>query len=107
MRLAIDDTQITVTLSRRNLLALLHKLDWPLSHRRLESSNAYMDGREISLSFAVCAEDDDAHYDDRTEPAGAMHPLTESFIASAEIDLDAEDGDLFDGLFDGLDRGPS
>lgn len=59
----------TVTLSRRNLLAGLHKLDMPNSARTIISG----DDRLI-LKF----EDNDEHYGDRRP--GVMYPDTEEFI---------------------------
>ncbi len=61
---------LVVTLSRKNLLAGLHKLEMPGSARTLVSG----DGRLV-LSF----EADDEHYAAR--PAGRMHRDTEAFIA--------------------------
>ena len=65
-----------ITLSRRNLLSLLHKLDMPGSARELIGPNR---------DFSVCAEDDKEHYANRL-PAGRMHPQTEKFIERAEYD---------------------
>lgn len=55
-------------LSRRNLQALLVKLDQP------GSACTIIGGRDAP-GFTVIAEDDDVHYSDR-EP-GVMHPETE------------------------------
>lgn len=72
------DVTATVTLSRKNLLAGLHKLDMPGSARTIISG----DDRLI-LKFETDAE----HYADRpTGPAGAMHPDTEKFIAAVQED---------------------
>lgn len=62
------DSTVVVTLSRRNLQALLLKLDEPESARTLIRD--FEDHRLI-----VRAEDDDVHYADR-EP-GRMHPREE------------------------------
>jgi hypothetical protein len=62
-----------ITLSRRNLLSLLHKLDMPGSHRTLEKVE-----RGKAAVLVVHAEDDAEHYGDR--PAGPMHELTEAFV---------------------------
>jgi hypothetical protein len=86
------DRRVVVTLSRRNLLALLHKLDMPGSARQIESNHSYEDG--ILTPFGVAealgakmppttlvlrVEDDDEHYANRPAP-GSMRPATESFI---------------------------
>lgn len=73
MKLESDGRTTTITLSRRNLLAGLHKLDMPGSARTIWRR---MDDGSL-LVFRV--EDDAEHYD-RPEPPGAMHPETETFI---------------------------
>jgi hypothetical protein len=65
--------EVEVTLSRRNLLSLLHKLDWEDSERTLQK---HLYPSEILLT--VMAEDDEEHYGDRE--AGVMHEKTERFI---------------------------
>jgi hypothetical protein len=60
---------ITVTLSRRNLMTLLLKLDEPNSVRTLERLT------ESGDYLRVTAEDDLQHYGDR-QP-GRMHPREE------------------------------
>lgn len=65
-----DDGVVVLTLSRRNLRALLSKLDWPESARTLVSPDR---------DFIVRAEEDDVHYAGRTP--GPMHPRTEAEIA--------------------------
>lgn len=73
-----------VTLSRRNLLALLHKLDMQHSHRRIENNVVYVDDElRNDLILVLCAEDDDEHYADPQRlgsRAGVMHPETETAI---------------------------
>jgi hypothetical protein len=64
--------EVEITLSRRNLLALLHKLDWEGSARTIQK----MVGGGVVLT--VVAEDDDEHYGD--DGAGVMHDETERFI---------------------------
>ena len=64
------DKDGTVVLSRRNVLALLHKLDMPGSARMI-----------VGNGIALRVEDDSEHYKDRV-PAGKMHPETEAFIQS-------------------------
>jgi hypothetical protein len=65
--------KIEVTLSRRNLLSLLHKLDWDGSARTIEKS-------EDGVILTVVAEDDTEHYGEHA--AGVMHDETERFIES-------------------------
>lgn len=60
-----------VTLSRRNLESLLHKLDWEGSERTI-----------VNGPLVVKAEDNDEHYRDR-EP-GPMHPTTEQAISKSD-----------------------
>lgn len=67
----------TIVLSRRNLLALLHKLDMPGSQRTII-------GRADGVAVIVRSEDDEVHYAHPSrvgEAPGEMHPATESFIA--------------------------
>ena len=66
-------TEVVVRLSRRNLKALLHKLDWEESERTLQRQEE--PGGPI---LTVIAEDDPEHYGDRTP--GPMHPETEAAI---------------------------
>ena len=60
----------TIVLSRRNLLALLHKLDKPGSARTLVAPGG---------AFAITVEEDAEHYKGRVEP-GIMTDDTEEFI---------------------------
>lgn len=69
-----------VTLSRRNLLSLLHKLDMPGSARTLRSANCQQQGWVLE----VRCEDDEEHYGARGFGPGEMHPETEDFLADAE-----------------------
>lgn len=84
MRLEIkgDDARMRIVLSRRNLLALLHKLDMPGSARTIEGHYIYVDGILLPAdgAFLVSSEDDEEHYAGRV-PAGIMHQETEMFIA--------------------------
>lgn len=77
MRMDVYEAPLTfvVTLSRRNLLALLHKLDMEGSARTIQCEIG-----DVAL-LQVRAEDDAEHYADR-EPAGDMHPDTERYIAT-------------------------
>lgn len=63
------DVNGRIVLSRRNLLALLHKLDMPGSSCTLVAPGG---------EFVVSAENDIEHYDGRHY--GEMHPDTEAFI---------------------------
>jgi len=63
---------IEITLSRRNLLSLLHKLEMPGSARTIVKYSE--DGEEVY----VIAETDEIVYADR--PPGNMHPETEQFV---------------------------
>ncbi len=81
MRLEITPGTLTLTLSRRNLYALLHKLELDGSARRLVGGDSYLNGEMLALRFSVCCEEDDEHYAKRPEQPGEMHPLAERFIA--------------------------
>ncbi len=82
-------TTAVVVLSRRNLLALLHKLEMEWSARTITSGNGYRldeDGTPTiarDLELIVRSETDAEHYGERPFPAGAMHPDTEAFIAGS------------------------
>lgn len=67
-----DGRSVRATLSRRNLLSLLHKLDMEGSQRTLIQYDKQ--GRTLW----VVAEDDDEHYAGRRP--GEMHPETEAFV---------------------------
>ena len=73
MRLDIEGPRITVTLSRRNLLTGLHKLEMEGSARGITRE---FDDALLILRF----EDDAEHYADRR--AGTMHPETEVFLSA-------------------------
>lgn len=79
MRMSFDVTETRtvaeVVLSRRNLLAFLHKLDMPGSARTIQSNDA-----PEGFMLRVRCEDDDEHYGRRPFPPGPMHPDTEEFI---------------------------
>lgn len=74
MRLKRTAAEIEVTLSRRNILALLHKLDWEGSERTIQKR------ADDGMILTVVAEDNDEHYGD--DAAGVMHDETERFIES-------------------------
>lgn len=74
-----DPGDVTVILSRRNLLALLHKLEMEGSARTIVSE--FEDGTSLTMK----SETDDEHYnhparDPRAVHPGRMHPETENFI---------------------------
>jgi hypothetical protein len=77
MKMVIGDFAVEVTLSRRNILTLLHKLDMPGSARTIVKEFPEQD-----YFLIVKAEDDDEHYQGRTP--GFMHPDTEDFIEAAK-----------------------
>lgn len=67
---------IEIILSKRNLLALLTKLEREESKKTIMTNNFYDgEGNEIDGMVVVTAEKDDVHYEGR-EP-GPMHPETE------------------------------
>jgi hypothetical protein len=80
-------TQVEIALSRRNLRALLAKLDQPGSARRPESIDAYVHGeRAIDVVLVVRGESDEEHYNHplRTAPtAGPVHSKTERLLPNA------------------------
>jgi hypothetical protein len=84
LELRLDDGRagvVIVTLSRRNLLTLLHKLDMPGSARTITNGYCYLN-RELNdrLTLVLRAEDDEAHYGERPEPPGAVHPTSEAYV---------------------------
>lgn len=91
------ERRVEVTLSRRNLLALLHKLDLPSSNRQLENNYSYEDGIETPLhrdneevsepprtTLVLRCENDTEHYARRPDRSGPMHPATERFVQKHE-----------------------
>lgn len=81
-----DATDVRVVLSRKNLLALLHKLDMPGSGREIHNDFCFVNGEEDrSIKLILNCEDDDEHYAHASRGeftmAGTMHPDTEAFIA--------------------------
>lgn len=80
-RLELSPGVVTVTLSRRNLLALLHKLDWPPSARTIINQDCYRDDEPVDdVLLVLRAEDNAEHYRRRPHPPGVMHPYTEASI---------------------------
>lgn len=86
MRVDISsDTQvIALTLSRRNLEALLVKLDIEWSAREIGSANWYRDGEPCNGYIRVIAEDNDTHYGRENREAGLMHPETEARMVGSD-----------------------
>lgn len=74
MRIEQSNLGTRVVLSRRNLLALLTKLDIQGSMRTIYTEGLYGE------PFMVSSEENDVHYGGRAVPPGEMHPLTESTI---------------------------
>jgi hypothetical protein len=85
MRLDLAPGLVVVTLSERNLLALLHKLQSPLSAGALIGGYVYAEGELVdTVRFVVVAESSEQHYADR-EPPGTMHPSTEEWLAERPL----------------------
>jgi hypothetical protein len=85
--------RVEVTLSRRNLLTLLHKLDMPGSMRQIENNDCWEDGvqtpyypHEVEASdlppttLVLRCEDDGEHYAKRPNGPGPMHPASERVV---------------------------
>lgn len=85
--------RVEVTLSRRNLLTLLHKLDMPGSARQIENNDCFEDGAQTPwypgeeagsllprTTLVLRCEDDAEHYGRRPAGPGLMHPATEQFV---------------------------
>jgi hypothetical protein len=88
VRADLHDDYVLVTLSKRNLLALLQRVDDPFALRLLTGGYVYRD-RELTdgITLIVGCQPDAEHYADR-EPPGRMKPSTEAFIAR----LDGSEG---------------
>lgn len=69
MRIDRAQSDAEVTLSRRNLLSLLNKLDREGSARELRWTDP-----DTGLTLTVHSESDDEHYFDRPVPPGDVHP---------------------------------
>jgi hypothetical protein len=72
-----EDGRIEIALSRRNLLAMLNKVDRADSARRMEK-----DEEEHGYLVVVC-ETDEEHYGSREYGPGAVHPLDDPGIEGA------------------------
>lgn len=86
--------RVEVTLSRRNLLTLLHKLDLAGSGRQIENNDCWEDGVQTpwyrheveanelpQTTLVLRCEDDAEHYAKRPNGPGPMHPASERFLA--------------------------
>jgi hypothetical protein len=77
---SVEGGLVLVTLSRRNLLALLAKLDEQVSGRKITGGYVFCDDDLLDgVTLAVRSEPDEEHYADR-EPPGPMSPTTEAGI---------------------------
>lgn len=82
MRVDLSAGVVRVTLSERNLVALLVKLHQPCSKRTISGRYAYHNGELLDeVVLVVRSEPDALHYKGR-EPAGAMDPATEQYLAA-------------------------
>ncbi len=72
-----DARVIQVTLSRRNLLGLLAKVD---GHPVGSTGALLFEGKDGEPTLVVLADDDWVHYGKRGYPPGAMPPATEARI---------------------------
>jgi hypothetical protein len=81
---------ITVVLSKRNLLALLHKVDQEWSRKTITNDFIWLEGELLpvnTVDFNIIVEPDSEHYSGRETP-GEMHHESEAFIAAqAATDL--------------------
>lgn len=80
MRAGRRDDRVIVVLSKRNLLALLAKVDDTDSAKTIiRDCRGEFDG---GMALVLQVEPDEVHYKDRKP--GLMHPKTEGFIAGIE-----------------------
>jgi len=82
-----DEEVIEVLLSRRNLLALLAKVD---AHPPRSAATLVFPGTDEEPTLVVRAESDRQHYGHRGYGPVPMHPATEAWIRAG--DLGAVDG---------------
>lgn len=86
MKLVIRRNEFNVLLSERNLLSLLSKLYTKGSYVGMYSNDclfAYThegDPEPVSGLLIVRGQTDKEHYEDREEPPGEMHPVTEIML---------------------------
>ena len=78
---------LIIRLSRRNLLALLAKLEDPTSTRTIVKYHGYV---SHNCNAVICAEPDDEHYRDRGCPPGPMDKKTEQMILLWEEFLETQ-----------------
>jgi hypothetical protein len=71
----VTRTEVVVTLSRRNLLTLLAKLD---GHPSTSACTISLPGGGEGPELLVRAEENEADYRHRPAPPGRMHPDTEA-----------------------------
>ena len=77
---------VQVVLSKRNLLALLHKVDQDWSQKTITNDYIYVNGELLPpevVDFVIIAEPDEEHYADRDAPPGPMIDRTEAFIVAS------------------------
>lgn len=74
MKFFLTDKIADVTVSRRNLRALLAKLD---GHPPDSNCTITKMSEDLSQRLILRAEPDEKHYGDRPYPPGGMHPSTE------------------------------
>ena len=85
MRRQPTGTVVVVTVSRRNLLTLLHKLELPGSARMLPTTDCWLDGEPTEPGewlLVLHCEDGQQHYAGRESGPGAVHPHTEQLVAA-------------------------
>ena len=80
----VDGRVVQVTLSRRNLLALLAKVE---GHPSVSSVAIIFPGTGAEPTLVVLAESDSVHYEGRGP--GPMHPATEAWIRAHDRQQDA------------------
>jgi hypothetical protein len=83
LELGLDDGHAgiaVVTLSRRNLLGLLHALDLRGSARTLTKSDCYLSFAPTDRLRLVLRAEGDAHYRRRGESPSPVHPESEGFV---------------------------
>lgn len=88
--------EVVVTLSRRNILSLLHKLDMPGSARQIENNDCWENGEQLPILghlLVLRCETDDEHYAARDHPPGRMHPDTEKFVQENSASDSSESSD--------------